>query len=193
MSALVKGSTRQGGINLLRRASCGFARTEPMVCCSSQLDVREEEIEERVVTQQRVGGNNLTPSGRVGSNSLSGKPSGRVGDTGSSSAVRFGGSISTVGVETSRRAGEEEFSRRTGFGEERVEEAASGEDWGEVSSSEEEDHHHEHRGGDVEWRGGEGESWGAVSGNEEEEEEYEGEDWGVQSLGTKCVTAFDCV
>ena len=185
-----------------RRASCGFARTEPMVCCSSQLVVREEEeeIEGRVVTQQRVGGNSLTPSGRVGSNSLSGKPSGRVGvpsrrvgDTGSSSAVRFGGSTSTVGVETSRRAGEEEFSRRTGFGEERVEEAASGEDWGEVSSSEEEDHHHEHHGGDEEWRGGEGESWGGVSANEEEEEEYEGEDWGVQSLGTKCITAFDCV
>ena len=179
--------------DFFRRASCGFARTEPMVCCSSQLIVREEEeemIEGRVVTQQRVGGNSLSgkPSGRVG------VPSRRVGDSGSSSAVRFGGSTSTdVGVETSRRAGEEEFSRRTGFGEERGEEVASGEDWGEVSSWEEEDHHHEHHGGDEEWRGGEGESWGGVSANEEEEEEYEGEDWGVQSLGTKCVTAFDCV
>ena len=97
-------------------------------------------IEGRVVTQQRVGDNSLTPSGRVG------VPTRRVGDTGSSSAVRFGGSTSTVAVETSRRAGEEEFSRRTGFGEERVEEVASGEDWGEVSSSEEEGHHHEHDG-----------------------------------------------
>merc|ERR1719411_1797129 len=118
-----------------------------MVCCSSQLIVKEEEeekVEGRVVTQQRVGDNSLTPSGRAG------VPTRRGGDTGSSSAVRFGGSTSTVGVETSRRAGEEEFSRRTGFGEERVEEVPSGEDWGEVLSSEEEDHH-EHRG-DEEWR-----------------------------------------
>jgi len=186
MSALVKDSTRQGGINLLRRSSCGFARTEPMVCCSSQLIVREEEekkLEERVVTQ-RVGDTSLsgrTPTRRVDI------PTRRASDTGSS-AVRFGGNTSTGGikVETSnRRAGEEEFSRRTGFGEERVEEEAdSGEDWGGVSSSEEEDQH-EH-GGDEEWRGGEGES-------SNKEEEYEGEDWGVQSLGTKCITAFDCV
>merc|ERR1719151_507339 len=144
-----------------------------MVCCFSQVIVREKEeevIEGRVVTQQRVGDNSLTPSGRAG------VPSSRVGDTGSSSAVRFGGSTSTdVGVGTSRRAGEEEFSGRTGFGEERVEEAASGEDWGEGSSSEEEDHHHEHHGGDEEWRGGEGESWGF--GEERVEEAASGEDW----------------
>jgi len=60
----------------------------------------------------------------------------------------------------------------------------------EFSSSEEEDEHEDED--DEEWRGGEeGESWDA-SGNDDEEE-YEGEDWGVQSLGTKCITAFDCV
>ena len=164
-----------------------------MVCCSSQL-IEEKTLETRVVTQ------------REGDNSLSGKPTRgidvptrgvdvptrRAGDAGSS-AVRFGGTTSTdvTRVEVGRRAGEEEFSRRNGFGQERAEEEAdSGEDWGGVSSSEEEDEL-EH-GGDEEWRGGEeGESWD-VSGNQEEEE-YEGEDWGVQSLGTKCITAFDCV
>merc|ERR1712165_454701 len=58
MSALVKDSTRHGGINLLRRSSCGFARTEPMVCCSSQ-----SKVEARVVNViQRAGG---SFSGRV--------------------------------------------------------------------------------------------------------------------------------
>merc|ERR1711922_122427 len=57
MSTLVKDSTRHGGINLLRRSSCGFARTEPMVCCSSQS--KEEKVEARVVNViQRAGGNN---------------------------------------------------------------------------------------------------------------------------------------
>merc|ERR1712228_878309 len=101
--------------------------------------------------------------GRVGGNSLSGTSTRRVGDAGASDAVRFGGTASSTEVtrvETSRRAGEEEFSRRNGFGEESGEEVYSGEDWG----------------------GGEGgESWDA-SGSDE----YEGEDWGVQSLGTKC-------
>merc|ERR1711936_1024524 len=58
MSALVKDSTRHGGINLLRRSSCGFARAEPMVCCSSQSKVKEEEkkVEARVVNViQRAG------------------------------------------------------------------------------------------------------------------------------------------
>jgi len=192
---------------LLRRSSCGFARTEPMVCCSSQLVVREEE--EKVITQQRVGDNSLTPTRRVDAPTrridtptrrIDAPPSGfipikRVGDAGSS-AVKFGGStISTVGVETSRRAGEEEFSKRNGFGEERrvVEEDDSGEDWGEVSSSEEELDQSEH-GGDEEWRGGdEGEIWGFEASDNVDSEEYEGEDWGVQSLGTKCITAFDCV
>merc|ERR1712012_1328728 len=63
MSALVKDSTRQGEINLLRRSSCGFARAEPMVCCSSQSNVEEEEVEVRVVNViQRAGG---SFSGRV--------------------------------------------------------------------------------------------------------------------------------
>merc|ERR1712038_2098301 len=64
ISALVKDSTRHGGINLLRRSSCGFARTEPMVCCSSQSKVKEEEkVEARVVNViQRAGGSS---SGRV--------------------------------------------------------------------------------------------------------------------------------
>jgi len=188
---------------LLRRSSCGFARTEPMVCCSSHLIVREEE--KKVVTQQRVGDTSLTPTRRVDAPTrrVDAPPSGfipikRVGDTGSS-AVRFGGStVSTVGAETSRRAGEEEFSKRNGFGEERRvveedEEDDSGEDWGEVSSSEEDVGHSEH-GGDEEWRGGdEGEIWGFDAGDNVDSEEYEGEDWGVQSLGTKCITAFDCV
>merc|ERR1719188_414492 len=115
-----------------------------MVCCSSQLIVREEE--KKVVTHQRVGDTSLTPTRRVDAPPSGFIPIKRVGDTGSS-AVRFGGStISTVGVETSRRAGEEEFSKRNGFGEERrvVEEDDSGEDWGEVSSSEEEVDHSEH-------------------------------------------------
>merc|ERR1712165_593074 len=108
MSALVKDSTRHGGINLLRRSSCGFARTEPMVCCSSQSKVKEEEeVEARVVNViQRAGGNNNNNkraggsfSGRVDdSNVLSfgGPASGpsdnvaeRTSDNGSS-AVRFG-------------------------------------------------------------------------------------------------------
>jgi len=163
---------------MLRRSSCGFARTEPMVCCSSQLLVKEEEeIEDRVVIQ------------RVGGNSLSGTSTRRVGDAGASDAVRFGGTASSTEVtrvETSRRAGEEEFSRRNGFGEESGEEVYSGEDWGGVSSIEEEDHH-DHGDDGEDWRGGEGgESWDGS-------DEYEGEDWGVQSLGTKCITAFDCV
>ena len=169
-----------------------------MVCCSSQL-IEEKKIEARVVTQ-RAGDNSFsetapkrvdiptrtkdtrTPTKRVDI------PTRRAGDAGSS-AVRFGGTTSSTDA-TRVETGEEEFSRRTGFGQKRAEEEAdSGEDWGGVSSSEEEDQH-EH-GDDEEWRGGEGgESWDA-SGNEEEE--YEGEDWGVQSLGTKCITAFDCV
>jgi len=204
MSALVKDSTRQGGISLLRRSSCGFARTEPMVCCSSQL-IEEKKLETRVVTQT-LGDNSLsgTPTRRADiptrkveiSTRRVETPTRRAGDAGSS-AVRFGGTTSSTDVtrvETGRRAGsgEEEFSRRTGFGQEtRVEEEVdSGEDWGGVSSSEEEDQHED--GDDEEWRGGEGgESWDASEN--EEEEEYEGEDWGVQSLGTKCITAFDCV
>merc|ERR1719410_147252 len=63
MSALVKDSTRQGGINMLRRSSCGFARTEPMVCCSSQSNGEEDKVEVRVVNViQRAGG---SFSGRV--------------------------------------------------------------------------------------------------------------------------------
>merc|ERR1712156_752408 len=81
MSALVKDSSRQGGINLLRRSSCGFARTEPMVCCSSQSKVEEEEkVEARVVNViQRADG---SFSGRVDdSNFLSlGGPESRPSD-----------------------------------------------------------------------------------------------------------------
>merc|ERR1712038_2224598 len=117
ISALVKDSSRHGGINLLRRSSCGFARTEPMVCCSSQSKVEEEDkVEARVVNViQRAGGNNNNnsnnkradgsfSSGRVeDSNVLSfgGLPSDNVAERTSdnvdesdkgSSAVRFGGS-----------------------------------------------------------------------------------------------------
>merc|ERR1712038_1313241 len=101
MSALVKNSTRHGGINLLRRSSCGFARTEPMVCCSSQSKVEEEDkVEARVVNMiQRAGGSS---SGRVDDRNVSSfggtesRPSDnvaeeRTSDNGSS-AVRFGGS-----------------------------------------------------------------------------------------------------
>ena len=198
-----------------RRSSCGFARSEPMVCCSSQSIVKEEEkVEERVVVQ-RLGGESFsgrvdntiassgrpisTSSGRPTSSSsgrpnsrASGRPAGRPGDNGSS-AVRFGGSSTSdevTTVETGRRVGEEEFSRRNGFGPEVLEEEdESGEDWGAVSSTEEE----ELGGDDEEWRGGDdgGEIWDL--GGQEDFESYEGEDWGVQSLGTKCVTAFDCV
>jgi len=199
---------------LLRRSSCGFARSEPMVCCSSQSIVKEEEkVEERVVVQ-RLGGesfsgrvdNTIASSGRPISTSsgrpissssgrpnsrASGRQAGRPGDNGSS-AVRFGSSSTSdeaTTVETGRRAGEEEFSRRNGFGPEVLEEDESGEDWGAVSSTEEE----ELGGDDEEWRGGDdgGEIWDL--GGQEDFESYEGEDWGVQSLGTKCVTAFDCV
>merc|ERR1712223_213165 len=84
MSALVKDSTRHGGINLLRRSSCGFARTEPMVCCSSQSKVEEEEkVEARVVNViQRAGGNNNNNKRRAG-----GSFSGRVDD---SNVLSFG-------------------------------------------------------------------------------------------------------
>ena len=171
-----------------------------MVCCSSQL-IEEKKIEARVVTQ-RAGDNSFsetapkrvdiptrtkdtrTPTKRVDI------PTRRAGDAGSS-AVRFGGTTSSTDA-TRVETGEEEFSRRTGFGQERrvEEESDSGEDWGGVSSSKEEDQHED--GDDEEWRGGEGgESWDASGNNQEEE--YEGEDWGVPSLGTKCITAFDCV
>merc|ERR1712038_811398 len=137
MSALVKDSTRHGGINLLRRSSCGFARTEPMVCCSSQSKVEEEDkVEARVVNViQRAGGNNNNnsnnkradgsfSSGRVeDSNVLSfgGLPSDNVAERTSdngSSAVRFGGGSGleeVAQVETGRQSGEEEFSRRNGI------------------------------------------------------------------------------
>merc|ERR1712038_1600607 len=114
MSALVKNSTRHGGINLLRRSSCGFARTEPMVCCSSQSKVEEEEkVGARVVNMiQRAGGSS---SGRVDDrNVLSfGGPTSRPSDDvvertsdNGSSAVRFGGSSGVeevAQVETGRR------------------------------------------------------------------------------------------
>merc|ERR1712004_881970 len=188
MSALVKDSTRHGGINLLRRSSCGFARTEPMVCCSSPSKVEEEEkVEARVVNViQSAGGNNNNNyknnkraggsfSGRVDdSNVLSfGRPASRPSDNvaeertsdNGSSAVRFGGgsgSEEVAQVETGRKAGEEEFSRRNGFGPE-VAVEDSGEDWG----GEDED----------EWRKvAGGESWDL-----DVDESYEGEDWGLES------------
>merc|ERR1712012_376097 len=193
MSALVKDSTRHGGINLLRRSSCGFARSEPMVCCSSESKVKEEEkVGARVVNViQRAGG---SLSGRVDdSNVLSfggpaSRPSDNVAERKSdkgSSAVRFGGSSGSEEVaqmETGRKI-EEEFSRRDGFGPEvSVEDA--GEDWGGEDEDGEEDD---------EWREvAEGESWD-LGGGGDLDESYEGEDWGLESLGTKCVTAFDCV
>merc|ERR1711953_75592 len=142
ISALVKDSSRHGGINLLRRSSCGFARTEPMVCCSSQSKVKEEEkVEARVVNViHRADG---SFSGRVDdSNFLSlGGPASRprtsdnvaerTSDKGSS-AVRFGGSSGSeevAQVGTGRKIEEEEFSRRNGFGPE-VSVEDSGEDWG---------------------------------------------------------------
>merc|ERR1712209_398834 len=139
MSALVKDSTRHGGINLLRRSSCGFARTEPMVCCSSQSKVEEEEkVGARVVNViQRADG---SFSGRVDdSNVLSfGGPASRRSDNVAerksdkgSSAVRFGGSSGSeevAQVETGKKV-EEELSRRNGFGPE-VSVEDSGEDWG---------------------------------------------------------------
>merc|ERR1712038_321275 len=190
MSALVKDSTRHGGINLLRRSSCGFARAEPMVCCSSQSKVEEEEkVGARVVNViQRAGG---SFSGRVDdSNVLSfGGPTSRPSDDvaertsdNGSSAVRFGGSSGVeevAQVETGRRFEEEEFAKRNGFGPE-VSVEDSGEDWGGEEEDGEEDE---------EWREvAEGESW-----HLDLDESYEGEDWGLESLGTKCVTAFDCV
>jgi len=193
MSALVKDSTRHGGINLLRRSSCGFARTEPMVCCSSQSKVEEEEkVGARVVNViQRAGG---SFSGRVDdSNVLSfggpaSRPSDNVAERTSdkgSSAVRFGGSSGSeevAQVETGRRV-EEEFSRRNGFGPE-VSVEDSGEDWGgEDEDGDEDDEWREVAGG---------ESWD-LGGGGDLDESYEGEDWGLESLGTKCVTAFDCV
>merc|ERR1712165_637778 len=151
MSALVKDSTRNGGINLLRRSSCGFARTEPMVCCSSQSKVEEEEkVEARVVNViQRAGGNNNNNkraggsfSGRVDDSNVSsfgGLPSDNVAERTSdngSSAVRFG-SEEGAQVETGRKA-EEEFSRRNGFGPEvSVEDGDEDEDeWREVAGGE---------------------------------------------------------
>merc|ERR1712012_1076208 len=193
MSALVKDSTRHGGINLLRRSSCGFARTEPMVCCSSQSKVEEEEkVGARVVNViQRAGG---SFSGRVDdSNGLSfGGPASRRSDNVAerksdkgSSAVRFGGSSGSeevAQVETGKKV-EEELSRRNGLGPE-VSVEDSGEDWG----GEDED-----GAEDDEWREvAEGESWD-LGGGGDLDESYEGEDWGLESLGTKCVTAFDCV
>merc|ERR1712012_1324397 len=194
MSALVKDSTRHGGINLLRRSSCGFARTEPMVCCSSQSKVEEEEkVEARVVNViQRAGG---SFSGRVDDGNVlsfggpASRPSDNVAERTSdngSSAVRFGGSSGSeevAQVETGRRAGEEEFSRRNGFGPE-VSVEDSGEDWGgEDEDGDEDDEWQEVAGG---------ESWHLGDGVDVDES-YEGEDWGLESLGTECVTAFDCV
>merc|ERR1712012_362625 len=193
MSALVKDGTRLGGINLLRRLSCGFARTEPMVCCSSESKVKEEEkVGARVVNViQRAGG---SLSGRVDdSNVLSfggpaSRPSDNVAERKSdkgSSAVRFGGSSGSEEVaqmETGRKI-EEEFSRRDGFGPE-VSVEDSGEDWGgEDEDGDEDDEWREVAGG---------ESWD-LGGQGDVDENYEGEDWGLESLGTKCVTAFDCV
>merc|ERR1719297_784799 len=156
---MVKDSTRQGGINRLRRSSCGFARTEPMVCCSSQSKVEEEEkVGARVVNViQRAGGS--FSSGRVDdSNVLSfggptNRPSDNVAERTSdkgSSAVRFGGSSGSeevAQVETGRRV-EEEFSRRNGFGPE-----VSVEDSGEDLGGEDED-------------GDEGDEWREVAGGE---------------------------
>merc|ERR1711953_1563588 len=190
ISALVKDSTRHGGIKLLRRSSCGFARTEPMVCCSSQSKVKEEEkVGARVVNMiQRAGGSS---SGRVDDRNVlsfggpASRPSDNVGERTSdkgSSAVRFGsssGSEKVAQVETGRVAGEEEFSRRNGFGPE-VSVEDSGEDWGGEDEDNDEDE---------EWR----EVAGGESWDLDVDESYEGEDWGLESLGTKCVTAFDCV
>merc|ERR1712012_593113 len=190
MSALVKDSTRHGGINLLRRSSCGFARTEPMVCCSSQSKVEEEEkVEARVVNViQRAGG---SFSGRVDDSNVSsfGGPASRPSDNvaerksdNGSSAVRFGdssGSEEVAQVETGRKFEEEEFSRRNGFGPE-VSVEDSGEDWGGEDEDGDEDD---------EWK----EAIGGESWDLDVDESYEGEDWGLESLGTKCVTAFDCV
>merc|ERR1719414_987317 len=124
-----------------------------MVCCPSRSIVKEEEkVEERVVVQ-RLGGegfsgrvdNTIASSGRPLSTSsgrpistssgrpnsrASGRPAGRPGDNGSS-AVRFGGSSTSdevTTVETGRRAGEEEFSRRNGFGPEVLEDWGAGEE-----------------------------------------------------------------
>merc|ERR1712038_1145855 len=89
MSALVKDSTRHRGINLLRRSSCGFARSEPMVCCSSQSKVKEEEkVEARVVNViQRAGGNN-NDNNNNNNKRAGGSFSGRVDD---SNVSAFGG------------------------------------------------------------------------------------------------------
>merc|ERR1712107_918309 len=165
---MVKDSTRQGGINLLRRSSCGFARTEPMVCCSSG------RVDDSNVLS--FGGLTSRPSDNVAE---------RTSDNGSS-AVRFGGSSGSeevAQVETGRKV-EEEFSRRNGFGP-GVSVEDSGEDWGGEDEDGDEDD---------EWRevAGGGESWD-LGGRGDRDENYEGEDWGLESLGTKCVTAFDCV
>merc|ERR1712012_1070901 len=89
------------------------------------------------------------------------------------------GSEEVAQVETGRRVEEEEFSRRNGFGP-----GASGEDWGgEDEDGDEDDEWREVAGGD---------SWD-LGGGGDVDESYEGEDWGLESLGTKCVTAFDCV
>merc|ERR1712156_975189 len=170
-----------------------------MVCCSSQSKVEEEDkVEARVVNViQRAGGNNNNNnnnnkraggsfSGRVDDRNVwsfvgpGSRPSDNVAERTSdngSSAVRFGGSSGSeevAQVETGRKVGEEEFSRRNGFGPE-VSVEDSGEDWGGEDEDNDEDE---------EWREvAEGESWDL-------DESYEGEDWGLESLGTKCVTAF---
>merc|ERR1711953_841405 len=162
-----------------------------MVCCSSQSKVKEEEkVGARVVNMiQRAGGSS---SGRVDDRNVlsfggpASRPSDNVGERTSdkgSSAVRFGsssGSEKVAQVETGRVAGEEEFSRRNGFGPE-VSVEDSGEDWG----GEDEDGDEDEDG----WR----EAIGGESWHLDVDESYEGEDWGLESLGTKCVTAFDCV
>merc|ERR1712038_620960 len=149
---------------------------------------------------QRAGGNNNSNNNKRADGSFSGRvddsnvssfggpesrPSDNVAERTSdkgSSAVRFG-SEEGAQVGTGRKA-EEEFSRRNGFGPE-VSVEDSGEDWGgeEEDGDEDEDEWREVAGG---------ESWD-LGGGGDVDESYEGEDWGLESLGTKCVTAFDCV
>merc|ERR1711874_572821 len=129
ISALVKDSSRHGGINLLRRSSCGFARTEPIVCCSSQSKVEEEEkVGARVVNVLQRAGDDSNVFQRAGGGSFSGRvddsnvlsfggpesrPSDNVAERTSdngSSAVRFGGSSGSeevAQVETGRKFEEE--------------------------------------------------------------------------------------
>ena len=138
-----------------------------MVCCSSQSKVKEEEkVEARVVNViQRADG---SFSGRVDDSNVSsfgGLPSDNVAERTSdngSSAVRFGGgsgSEEVAQVETGRKAGEEEFSRRNGFGPE-VSVEDSGEDWGgEDEDGDEFDEWREVAGGES-WDLGVDESFG---------------------------------